>query len=132
METSKPLLSFKLKVAEVVIEYEMKFKHLGLELSGFGDVETKVREQITKATKIVHHASIKERPVIIYTAETRPKTKRLLEITEIKDLRKITGRTISNRQRSERNTYRIESINGWVSNRKEEWNEHIKKMDAGA
>lgn len=56
METSKPLLSFKLKVAEVVIEYEMKFKHLGLELSGLGDVETKVREQITKATKIVHYA----------------------------------------------------------------------------
>lgn len=75
---------------------------------------------------------IKERPIKIYTAETRPKTKRLLETTEIKVLRRITGRTISNRQRGERNTYRIESINGWVSNRKEEWNGHIKRMDAGA
>ena len=31
----------------------MRFKYLGIELSGYGDVEAEVREQTTRATKIV-------------------------------------------------------------------------------
>ena len=84
----------------------MRFKYLGIELSGYGDVEAKVREQTTRATKIasatiwcnknigieaksrIYKTAI--RPIMTYTAETRPetaKTKRLLGTTEIKVLR---------------------------------------------
>lgn len=153
MTTSKTPLRCKLEVDGEVIQQEMKFKYLGVELSGFGDVEAEVREQTTKATRIagclnntiwcnknigieaktrIYKTTV--RPIITYTAETRPetsKTKRLLETTEMKVLRRITGKTLLDRERSEiiRNTCKIEDINGWVSNRKKEWNAHINRMD---
>ena len=69
-----------------------------------------------------------------YTAETRPdtlKTKQLLETTEIRVRRRITGKTLFDRERSEnvRETCKVENINSWVLNGKVGWNEHINRMD---
>ena len=45
MTTSKTPLKCKLKVDGKIIQQVMKFKYLGISISGFGDVEAKVREQ---------------------------------------------------------------------------------------
>ncbi|XP_056629880.1 uncharacterized protein LOC130440644 [Diorhabda sublineata] len=67
------------------------------------------------------------------TTETRhvtAKTKRLLEISEMKVLRKITGKTLLDRERIDdiRQKCRVENINDWILSRKCEWNEHISRM----
>ncbi|XP_030765794.1 uncharacterized protein LOC115889857 [Sitophilus oryzae] len=71
-----------------------------------------------------------------YTAETRPdtaKTKRFLETGEMKILRKITSKTLLDRERSNniRKTCKVDNINEWVLSRSREWNEHISRMDEG-
>ena len=153
MTTSKTPLRCKLEVDGKIIQQVMKFKYLGISISGFGDVEAEVREQTQKATRIagclndtiwrnrnigtetksrIYKAVI--RPIMTYTAETRPdtsKTKQLLETTEMRVLRRITGKTLFDRERSEnvRERCKVENINNWVLNRKVEWNEHINRMD---
>ena len=52
MTTSKTPLICKLEVNGSIIQQEMRFKYLGIELSGYGDVAAQVREQTTRATKI--------------------------------------------------------------------------------
>ena len=69
-----------------------------------------------------------------YTAETRPdttKTKRILETCEMKVLRKIAGKTLLDRERSDniKRTSKVENINEWILGRKHEWNAHISRMD---
>ena len=90
---------------------------------GFGDVEAEVREQTLKATRIagclnytiwrnrnvgtetksrIYKAVI--RPIMTFTAKTRPdtsKTTQLLKTTEMRVLRRITGKTLFDRERSE-------------------------------
>lgn len=153
MTTSKVPLRCKLEVEGRVIQQEMKFRYLGIEISGYGDVEAEVRELTTKATRIAgclndtiwRNKNIKVetksriykamvRPTMTYTAETRPdttKTKQLLETTEMRVLRRMTGKTLLDRERSEsiRRTCNVESVNEWTLNRKKEWNEHISRMD---
>ena len=129
----------------------MRFKYLGIKLSGYGDVKAEVREQTTRATKIVAcltatiwrdkiidskpKSKIYKTAIMTYTAETRPetaKTKRLLETTKMKVLRGIAGKTLLDRETSEniRRTCRIEEdINCWVLKRKKQLNEHISRMD---
>ena len=53
MTTSKTPLRCKLEVNGSIIQQEMRFKYLEIELSGYGDVEAEVREQKTRATKII-------------------------------------------------------------------------------
>ena len=153
MTTSKVPLRCKLEVEGNVIQQEMKFKYLGIEISGYGDVEAEVRERTTKATRIagclndtiwrnknievetkarIYKATV--RPIMTYTAETRPdtaKTKQLLETTEMRVLRRIAGKTLLDRERNEsiRRACKVENVNEWVLSRKEEWNEHISRMD---
>ena len=52
MTKSKTQLRCKLEVNGSIIQQEMRFKYLGIELSGYDDVEAEVREQTTRATKI--------------------------------------------------------------------------------
>ena len=87
-------------------------------------METKAR--IYKATV---------RPIMTYTAETRPdtaKTKELLETTEMRVLRRIAGKTLLDRERNEsiRRACKVENVNEWILSRKEEWNDHISRMDS--
>ena len=74
------------------------------------------------------------RPIMTYTAETRPdtsKTKQLLETAEMGVLLRITGKTLFDRERSEnmKERCKVENINNWVLNRKVEWNDHNNIMD---
>ena len=144
----------KLKVNGSIIQQKMRFKYLGIGLSVYGDVEADVREHTTRATKIagclnttiwrnknigleaksrIYKTAI--RPIMTYTAETRPetaKTKILLKTTEMKVLRGIAGKTLLDRETSEnrRRTCRIEEdINCWVLKRKMQWNQHISRME---
>lgn len=69
------------------------------------DIDTKAR--IYKATV---------RSTMTYTAETRPdtaKTKQLLEATEMRVLRRIVGKTLLDRERSEniRSACKVENVN---------------------
>lgn len=152
MTTSREPLRCKLAIDDEIIQQEMKFTYLGIEISSSGDVAAEVRRQTIKASRIagclndtiwrnkhigievksrIYKATI--RPIMTYTAETRPttaKTKQLMESAEMKVARKIAGKTLLDRERSEniRQTCNIENINEWVLNRKMEWNEHINRM----
>uniref|UniRef100_A0AAR5PIR3 Reverse transcriptase domain-containing protein n=1 Tax=Dendroctonus ponderosae TaxID=77166 RepID=A0AAR5PIR3_DENPD len=152
LKTSKTPLRSQLELDGRVIEQKIKFNYLRVELSGFGDTEAEVRYQATKAIRIAGCLNaiwcnrrmgtdsksriykIVVRPMMTYTAETRPetmKTKRLLETAEMKILRRITGKTLLDRARSKdiRTACNVKNINEWVANRKKEWNEHISRMD---
>ena len=153
MTTSKTPLRCKFEVGSI-IQQEMRFKYLGIELSSYGDVEAEVRKQTTRATKIAGclnaiiwrdmNIGIKAksriyktamRPIMTSTAETRlktAKTKRLLKTTKTKVLRGIAGKILLNRETSEniRRTCGIEEdINCWVLKRKKQFNEHISRME---
>lgn len=153
LTTSKIPIRCKLVVDDKIIQQEMKFKYLGIELSGYGDIELEVRQQTNKALKVAGclndtiwknkylHTETKARiyksvirPIMTYTAETRPdtaKTKRILEVGEMKILRKIAGKTLFDRERSDnvRRTCGVDNISDWVLARKMEWNDHISRMD---
>ncbi|XP_030760558.1 uncharacterized protein LOC115885711 [Sitophilus oryzae] len=133
----------------------MKFKYVCIELSGYGDIETEVRQQPTKAMRVAGYLNdniwknkyigvkVKSRiykavvrPIMTYTAETRSataKTRKSLETGEMKILRKIAGKTLLDRERSDniKQTCKVGSINEWVLSRRREWNEHIGRMDEG-
>ncbi|XP_056642632.1 uncharacterized protein LOC130449023 [Diorhabda sublineata] len=139
MTTSKTPLRCMLVVNDQIIHRVTKFKYLGIEISGFGDVENEVREQTTKTLRIAaclneniwrnKHIGIEAksriykatvRPIMTYTVETRPetaKTKRMMETAEMKVLRRIAGKTLLDRD-----------VNEWVLSRKK-WNEHMSRMD---
>ncbi|XP_045473979.1 uncharacterized protein LOC123680232 [Harmonia axyridis] len=153
MTTLKTPLRCKLEVDGNIIQQKMKFKYLGIELSGCGDVEEEVRAQTVRATRVAvclsdtvwRNKNIKVktkariykavvRPTMTYTAETRPdtaRTRQLLETTEMRVLRRIAGKTLFDREKSEniRRTCGVENINEWVLGRKREWNDHISRMD---
>ena len=94
---SKTPLRCKLEINGKSVQQEMKFKYLGIEISGYRDIETEVRRQAMKAARKAaclnntiwsnKHMGI-ETKSRIYKAETS-KTKQILETTEIKVVRKI-------------------------------------------
>ncbi|XP_056648814.1 uncharacterized protein LOC130453212 [Diorhabda sublineata] len=120
MTTSKTPIRCKLVRDDQIIHQVMKFKYLGIEISGFGGAENEVREQTTKALRIetcfnetiwrnigteaksrIYKATV--RPIMTYTAETRPdtsKTKRMMKTADMKVLRSIAGKTLLNKERS--------------------------------
>lgn len=150
--TAKEPLRCKLEVDGQVIQQELKFKYLGIDITSYGNIEDEVRQQVTKANKVagclndviwrnkylrqdtkarIYKTTI--RPIMTYTSETRPdtsKTKQLLETTEMKILRRISGKTLLDRERSEniRGQCNVDNINEWVLQRKKQWNEHISRM----
>ncbi|XP_015181515.1 PREDICTED: uncharacterized protein LOC107069067 [Polistes dominula] len=124
MTTVKIPIRCKLEIEGKVIQQVMRFRYLGIEISGYGDIEEEVREQTTKAARVAGCLSdtiwrnknikietkariykITIRPIMTYCAETRSdsaKTKRLLETTEMKILRKIARKTLLDKERSEK------------------------------
>ena len=91
MTTSKTPLRCKLEVNKKIIQQLIKFKYLGISISGFGDVKTEVSEQTQKATRVAgcmndtiwrnRHIGTENksrkykaviRPIMTYNAETRP------------------------------------------------------------
>lgn len=154
MTTSIEPKRCKLELDGKIIQQEMTFKYLGIDLTNYGNVEQEVRKRVIKGNQIAgclndtiwknKHLQIETktriyktavRPIITYQAETRPdtvKTKRLLETTEMKILRKIVGKTLWDRERSEniRKMCIVEDIKEWVYRRKQEWNAHINRMES--
>lgn len=152
MTTSKTPIRCKLAIDDKIIHQEVKFSYLGIEISCFGDIESEVRGQAIKAARTasqlndtifrnkylrteskvrIYKAAI--RPILTYVAETRPetsKTRQIMEATEMKIVRRIAGRTLLDRERSEdiRRACHIENVNEWVLGRKTEWNDHITRM----
>ncbi|XP_015177010.1 PREDICTED: uncharacterized protein LOC107066683 [Polistes dominula] len=147
MTTAKIPIRCKREVEGKVIQQVVRFRYLGIEISGYGDIEEEeeVREQTTKAIRVagclndtisrnknirtetkarIYKTTI--RPIMTYCAETRPdsaKIKRLLETTEMKILRKIrkiARKTLLDKERSEkiRRTCQTENTNEWVLERK--------------
>lgn len=51
LTTSRTPLRCKLEADNVVIQEEMKFRYLGIEISGYGYVEAEVRKQAFKETR---------------------------------------------------------------------------------
>ena len=124
MTTSKTPIRCKLVVDDKIIHQEGKVKYLGIDISGYGDVETEVRNQVTRGMRAAAHlndtiwwnkhirteakARIYKtaiRPILTYAAETRPetsKTKRILETAEMKIARRIAGKTLMDRIRSDK------------------------------
>ncbi|XP_015187255.1 PREDICTED: uncharacterized protein LOC107072109 [Polistes dominula] len=152
MTTSKTPLRCKLVVDDNIIEQVMEFNYLGIKISSFGDIESEVREQAIKAARTASLLNntifrnkhlrmdakariykIAIRPIPTYAAETRPetsKTRQIMETTEMKIVRRIAGKSLWDRVRSEglRKECQIENINDRVLSRKVEWNDHITRM----
>ncbi|XP_056648765.1 uncharacterized protein LOC130453177 [Diorhabda sublineata] len=107
-----------------VIQQVLKFRYLGIDITSYGDVENEVRQQVVKTNKVAgclnstiwvdKHLTKETKSriyettislIMTYTAKTRTdatKTKILLEITEMKVLRKIAGKiTLLDRESSE-------------------------------
>ena len=73
------------------------------------------------------------RPILTNAAETRTdtaKTMQILEVTEMKTLRRIINKTRRDRMRNEsiRETCGIQNITSWVQRRRTEWSMHISRM----
>jgi hypothetical protein len=56
----------------------------------------------------------------------------MLEVNEMKVLRKIVGKTKINRMRSQqiRESCGIQPVNEWVEIRRREWDQNVTRMDA--
>lgn len=68
-----------------------------------------------------------------YTTETRhdtTKTKQLLETTEMRILGRISGNSLFDRNKSENisRACHVKNINGWITKRDQECNDHINRM----
>ena len=93
MTTSKTPIWCKLVVDDKIIHQEGKVKYLGIDISGYGDVETEVRNQAARAIRAAAHLEdaiwwskhIRIQPkariyktairsILTYAAETRPET----------------------------------------------------------
>lgn len=142
----------KLIIDNQPIEQVMLFNYLGATISSFGNLTTEVRDQVTKANQIsgclrdivwknknmttksksrIYKTCI--RPILTYTAETRPdttKTKSALRTSEMRILRTICGKTLLDRIRNEtiRTECETEDIVRWTRKRRRMWNEHINRM----
>lgn len=153
MVVAKDPIRCKPVLNNYIIEQVMRIKYLGAEITSQGNTLNEVQEQITKAnrisgclngtiwynqflqkeTKVRIYKSV-VRPIMTYTAETRPetaKTKKLLEVTEMKTLRKIINKTRRDRVRNEevRRICDIKPITDWVDHRRTEWDKHISRME---
>ncbi|CAG9828580.1 unnamed protein product [Diabrotica balteata] len=122
MVTTANLLRCKLELEGQIIEQVMEFKNLSITLFSLGKLETDVEDQVIRANRAtgclnqtiwrnknigkytkdrIYKTNI--RPIMTYAAETRPdaeRTKRMLEIAEMKTLKKIDGKTLWDRARS--------------------------------
>jgi len=126
--------------------------YLDVQITSSKDLTTEVRHQAIKASKISGclnetiwsnkylrtEAKVRiykniVRPTLTYAAETRTdtaKTRQLLEVTEMKTLRRIINKTKWDRVRNDRirELCEIQNITSWVQRRRTEWSEHISRM----
>ena len=58
MSASKTTIRCKLVVDDKIIHQEEKFKYLGMDISGYRDVETEVRNQAARAIRAAAHLNV--------------------------------------------------------------------------
>jgi hypothetical protein len=128
------------------------FNYLGVQITSSKDLTTEVRHQAIKASRIpgclnetiwlnkylhneakvrIYKSTV--RPILTYAAETRTdtaKTRHLLEVTEMKTLRRIINKTMWDRIRNDkiRELCETQNITSWVQRRRTEWSEHVSRM----
>jgi len=134
------------------VEQVTSLNYLGVQITSSKDLTTEVRHQAIKASRIsgclnetvwsnkylrteakvrIYKSIV--RPALTYAAETRTdtaKTRQLLEVTEVKTLRRIINKTKWARVRNDRirELCEIQNITSWVQRRRTEWSEHISRM----
>lgn len=142
----------KLQVDDNIIEQILTFNYLGVTIASYGDLHGEVSQQAQKATRVsgclnqviwknkylnietkarIYKSVV--RPVLTYAAEARAdtsRTKGLLNVSEMKTLRRIVGKTRIDRVRNEevRDTCGVEDISEWVKKRRRQWDEHVERM----
>ena len=135
---SKEPLKCNLQVNNMNVEQVTSFNYLGIQITSSKDLTTEVRHQATKASRIsgclnetiwsnkylqteakvrIYKSIV--RPILTYAAETRTdtaKTRQLLEVTEMKTLRRIINKTKWDRMRNDRirELCEIQNITSWV------------------
>ena len=143
----------KLVVENNIIEQVSQFKYLGIELSGYHDPVKDLRSQVNKATAISgclrqivwsnqymrKDSKIKiyktcVRPIMTYGIEAREettKTKSMLRVAEMRNLRTIIGKTRRDRIRNTdiRQQCGIQDVIRWGRQRKRQWYAHVKRME---
>ncbi|KAJ4427041.1 hypothetical protein ANN_26840 [Periplaneta americana] len=130
----------------------MSFNYLGAKITSDGCLKEEVRDQVNKAaavsgylnsyiwknkylrreTKIRIYKTV-VRPIMTYAVETRSdttKTKQMMNVTEMKVLRNITGKTKLDRIQNTgiRDICNIQPIEKWTARRRDEWNKHVERM----
>ena len=98
----------------------------------------KINETIWSNKYVRNEAKVRSyksvvRPILTYAAETRTDTARtmqILEVTEMKTLRRIINKSRRDRMRKEsiRETCGIQNITSWVQRRRTEWSMHISRV----
>lgn len=153
MVISKNPIRCKLELEKQIIEQVMCFQYLGFQLSSSGLLQTEILNQITKANRVsgylndtiwrnkylhiepkVRIYKTVVRPILTYAVEIRPetaKTKQMLDTTEMKTLRKIVGITRRDHIRNDqiREQCKIQPIREWTQIRRQQWNEHVSRME---
>ena len=135
-----------------VIEQVLSINYLGVQFTSFKDLNTEVRQQAIKASEI--SGSLNEtiwsnrhlrnetkvrvyksviRPILTYAAETRSdtaKSAQILEIAEMKTLRRIIKKTRIDKMRNERirEICGIQTVTSWVQRRRTESSMHVSRM----
>jgi len=153
LTVSKEPLRCKLEIEGQIIEQVMSFDYLGVLITSYGDVHQEVQKQANKAAIIsgalrdvvwnnkemgtkaksqIYKTCI--RPILSYSIETRPdtrKTKQILRTNEMKILRNITNKRLTDRIRSQviREECGVEDIVRWGRERRRKWRDHVNRMD---
>ena len=74
------------------------------------------------------------RPILTYAAETRTdtaKTREILEVCEMKSLRRIVGKTRMDRVKNQdiMEKCKIQKVSVWVQRGRTEWSAHVLRMN---
>jgi endonuclease/exonuclease/phosphatase family metal-dependent hydrolase len=155
MVISKIPSSCNLVVEGQPIGQENAFKYLGVDVSSQGDLTNETVSQVLRAARIQgclkdaiwknKHMKMESkiriyktcvRPILTYGIESRAdttKTKSLLRVSEMKTLRTICGVTLRDRVRNTeiRRRCDVQDVVRWGRQRRRQWNEHVRRMDAG-
>lgn len=144
----------KLVVDNDIIEQVMEVKYLGMVITSSGDIDRETNEQITKTNRIAGcmngviwnnkylrsdtKARIYKsvlRPILTYGTEVRQETagtRRRIQATEMRVLRRIAKKTRWDRVRNEniRETCQVTDIAIWTRERRQNWEDHVSRMSS--
>ena len=131
----------------------MDIKYLGIKITSEGNINKEYEEQVNKVNRVAgclnnliwYNKNMRTetktriyksvvRPTITYSVETAAVTSKIknkMSTLEMRVLRKIKGCTLRDRIRNDniRESCQITPITEWVASRRQEWNEHVSRME---